>query len=360
MKSSLVARFALFYITLWLSTLAIPGPVEAATSSGEPILFKETGHTLAYNFRDFWEKNGGLRVLGFALTEVFIEQGRPVQYFERARLEWHGEVTQVMAGLLGRWATRDYRQNPAFQPVPDSHQPDQQYFAETQHTLIAGFQRFWRNNGGLAVFGFPLSEEFKEVNPQDGRAYTVQYFERARFEYHPELPEPYRVELGLLGRQYLEAVKPAPAAALAPVSSADKAWEGLRPSRLKIDRLNLDSEIVEGSFSLESWDVPRYTGVHYWPVSGYPGTPGNIVLAGHAGYRDIIFNNLTGAVVGDKITMIMGQTQRIYVVSSVWTVLPDATWVMAPTTDETLTLITCVPINVYDHRLIVRAVPVKN
>ncbi|HEU5424150.1 MAG TPA: murein L,D-transpeptidase, partial [Nitrolancea sp.] len=54
----------------------------------------------------------------------------------------------------------------------------------------------------LAVFGYPISEEFQEQNPADGKMYTVQYFERARFEYHPEFKgTPYEVELGLLGRQ---------------------------------------------------------------------------------------------------------------------------------------------------------------
>jgi LPXTG-site transpeptidase (sortase) family protein len=44
----------------------------------------------------------------------------------------------------------------------------------------------------------------------------------------------------------------------------------------------------------------------------------------------------------------------------VLTVLPDETWVLAPTSRETLTLITCVPIGVYSHRLIVRAAPVAD
>ena len=37
----------------------------------------------------------------------------------------------------------------------------------------------------------------------NGNPYQVQVFERARFEYHPENPAPYRVLLGLLGRESL-------------------------------------------------------------------------------------------------------------------------------------------------------------
>jgi hypothetical protein len=55
------------------------------------------------------------------------------------------------------------------------------------------------------VYGFPISEAFVEVNPADGQSYVVQYFERNRFEYHPELAgTEHEVLLGLLGNQVLQ------------------------------------------------------------------------------------------------------------------------------------------------------------
>jgi hypothetical protein len=39
---------------------------------------------------------------------------------------------------------------------------------------------------GWPQYGYPISEEFYEVSPDDGGTYVVQYFERARFEWHPE------------------------------------------------------------------------------------------------------------------------------------------------------------------------------
>jgi hypothetical protein len=78
------------------------------------------------------------------------------------------------------------------------------YFPETGHRLSLGFRDYWRSRGGLAISGLPISEEFTEVSPDDGRAYTVQYFERARFEYHPEHQgTPHEVLLGRLGHQAL-------------------------------------------------------------------------------------------------------------------------------------------------------------
>src|SRR5690606_3286924 len=70
------------------------------------------------------------------------------------------------------------------------------YFPETGHHLVYGFKAYWEQNGGLPVFGYPLTEEFRE------HGQTVQYTERQRFEYHPELTgTPYEVLLGRLGAE---------------------------------------------------------------------------------------------------------------------------------------------------------------
>jgi LPXTG-site transpeptidase (sortase) family protein len=345
-------------IAVLLATLALPARAAPGTSSGVPRWFAETGHTLAFSFELFWDRHGGLAVFGYPITEVFIEDRRPVQYFERARLEWHGDLGLVQIGHLGRWALQQHTDNPALVPVARPPASDRDYFAETKHTLGGSFRQFWHSRGGLPLFGLPLSEEFREVNPQDSNTYIVQYFERARFEWHPELPPSARVQLGHLGRRYLEATNVAPPSALAPVSGAAQAWDGVRPTRIRIPRIALDAAIVEGGFALRGWDVPRYDAAHYWPVAGFPGTPGNIVIAGHAGYKDTIFNHLPDATRGDEIILSIGQVERRYRVTEIWTVGPDDAWVMAPLPRETLTLITCVPIGIYSHRLIVRAMPV--
>jgi len=83
-------------------------------------------------------------------------------------------------------------------PVPST--ADRYYFPDTQHTLSFGFKYFWDHSGGLPIFGYPLTEEFSETNSDTGKVYTVQYFERERYEYHPEFKgTPYETELGRLG-----------------------------------------------------------------------------------------------------------------------------------------------------------------
>jgi hypothetical protein len=74
-----------------------------------------------------------------------------------------------------------------------------QTFKETGHTVCGRFLLYWQQHGALAQQGFPISPEFSEVSDLDNRAYTVQYFERAVFEYHPENQAPYDVLLSQLG-----------------------------------------------------------------------------------------------------------------------------------------------------------------
>ena len=73
-------------------------------------------------------------------------------------------------------------------PVPPARAqalPMDRYFSETQHNVYNEFLRYWTGHGGLAQQGYPLSERFLEKSDLDGKTYTVQYFERAVFEYHP-------------------------------------------------------------------------------------------------------------------------------------------------------------------------------
>ena len=64
----------------------------------------------------------------------------------------------------------------------------------------------------MAQFGFPLSQPFQEVTRDTdpkvaGKSFLVQYFERQRFEYHPENKgTPFEVLLGRLGAEQKDQV----------------------------------------------------------------------------------------------------------------------------------------------------------
>lgn len=72
-------------------------------------------------------------------------------------------------------------------------------FQETGKTVCGRFLTYWRDHGGLAQQGFPISDEFVEVSDLNGQPYTVQYFQRAVFELHPENAPPHDVLLSQLG-----------------------------------------------------------------------------------------------------------------------------------------------------------------
>lgn len=69
--------------------------------------------------------------------------------------------------------------------APEGEDPHWRYFPETGHYLANGFRRFWEHYGGVELFGYPISEEFDELDPETGQFRTVQYFERARFVWAP-------------------------------------------------------------------------------------------------------------------------------------------------------------------------------
>jgi hypothetical protein len=74
---------------------------------------------------------------------------------------------------------------------------DPRYFSETGHNVKGDFLKFYNSNpNALFLYGYPITEEY--VN-KEGK--TVQYFQRARFEYRADLPEGQRVQLTPLGRE---------------------------------------------------------------------------------------------------------------------------------------------------------------
>ena len=86
---------------------------------------------------------------------------------------------------------------------PTAQLPGADYFPQTGHNLDGRFRDYWEANGGLAQFGYPLTDEVTETL-EDGKQYRVQWFERARFEYHPDSAAPYMVLLGRLGAELQE------------------------------------------------------------------------------------------------------------------------------------------------------------
>ncbi len=86
------------------------------------------------------------------------------------------------------------------QPEPAGGAGGGMTFIETGYNLNneQGFLDFWLKNGGLAIFGFPITG----ARPMAGQPQVIeQWFERARFEAHPGGG----VMLGLVGAEALSS-----------------------------------------------------------------------------------------------------------------------------------------------------------
>jgi len=200
-------------ITLLLGVCLVAfgvSPLVPPAAAGAPPCFAATGACIDGVFAAYWQAHGGLAVNGYPLGPAGLERLEDtraylVQYFERVRLEYHPENAPPYDILLGQFGRQMHPADPAVAPRADAA-----FFPETGHNVRAGFRDYWEANGGLAQFGLPLTEEFAETL-ENGQSYTVQYFERARFEYHPENASPDDVLLGQFGRARFAASFLAPA-----------------------------------------------------------------------------------------------------------------------------------------------------
>ena len=173
---------------------------------GQSIYFEETGHNVRHGFLKYFNARGGVAAFGLPLTEEFVENGRTVQYFERARFEYHPELAgtpyETQLGLLNDALTAPRRPFAGDTPFPTV--PQHRYFPETGHSVHFGFLHFWETQGGLERFGYPISQEVVE----HGR--TVQHFQRARLEWAPDAPPGQQVRIAKVGTEYMRAFGLAP------------------------------------------------------------------------------------------------------------------------------------------------------
>jgi predicted deacylase len=136
----------------------------------------------------YWRALGGEQIFGPPLEAAQTTPTGMVQRFRNGTLELNRNqrdtLSLVQPTLLGttRLAQVGGWQGPAGTcPAADSSCV---LFPETGHTLRQGFRAFWEQHGGLAVFGYPLSEETASRSA-DGSPRAMQYFERVVFSYDP-------------------------------------------------------------------------------------------------------------------------------------------------------------------------------
>lgn len=263
------------HIVLVLILATLVG-VPQASAQTDQRCFAETNQCMSGRIREFWEQNGGLPVFGYPIGPQGAQSIEGVtvqaQNFERNRLELHPENARPYDVLLGRLgADRLTQLGKDWHSYPQGGQQDGcRFFPETNQSVCGTILRTWRASGleidgragkteseNLALFGLPLSPLITETQA-DGVERQIQWFERARFEIHPENQPPYDVLLGLLGNELRDNGGAAPAPQPQPQPPAPPAGQTLTGSGAKVENISVGTNSTvtlshDGSSNFSIW-----------------------------------------------------------------------------------------------------------
>ncbi len=89
----------------------------------------------------------------------------------------------------------------ALLPDGTAAQTDRRCFPETGFCIGGAIRDYWEQQGGLPIFGYPISPQQREY--VEGSLREVQWFERNRLELHPDNAPPYHVLSGRLSVERL-------------------------------------------------------------------------------------------------------------------------------------------------------------
>jgi sortase A len=120
---------------------------------------------------------------------------------------------------------------------------------------------------------------------------------------------------------------------------------------LRIPRIGLEVAVLEGT---DDWTLNRAVG--HIADTAAPGADGNSGIAGH---RDGFFRGLKDVAPGDAVELETIHGTELYRVERTWIVDPENVSVLGPTSQRSVTLVTCYPfyfIGSAPQRFIVRAV----
>ncbi|NPV84459.1 MAG: hypothetical protein HPY45_00435 [Anaerolineae bacterium] len=171
----------------------------AQTKPPDAVYVSQTGHWIRGDFYQFYQNMPEpTLLLGYPITDELVDpvNGRKVQYFERARLDisQDGAGGQVEIAPLGKLL---YVKGSPLASVSQNGLGCR-FFPATGHRVCYAFRQFYEQHHGEEFFGNPLSD--LEMH----QGLVVQYFERARLEWHAERMPGQRVTLSDLGRVYFE------------------------------------------------------------------------------------------------------------------------------------------------------------
>lgn len=197
----------------------------------------------------------------------------------------------------------------------------------------------WLNSAAPAA-----TAESAAVNPEEGLS---------------QLQEGFAAESGNTGETEAATASTSATQATAAPAQTTGAAEPVKPAVkqtvlgiIQIKKIKVNLPIVEG-VKAENLRV----GVGHMPGTAALGSPGNCALAGHRNYSfGKFFNRLDELVVGDEILITTKEGELRYKITKKFVVKPDDVSILKGNKDENIiTLITCTPIRIATHRLIIQA-----
>jgi sortase A len=126
-------------------------------------------------------------------------------------------------------------------------------------------------------------------------------------------------------------------------------------ARLEVPSVRLATTVLEGT---DDGTLSRGSG--HIEDTPFPGQTGNVGIAGH---RDTVFRPLRRIQLGDEMKLTTADRVYHYKISKTLIVTPDDVYVLDPTAQPTLTLVTCYPFDFIGHaprRFIVQAALVSD
>lgn len=189
---------------------------------------------------------------------------------------------------------------------------------------------------GVVVISFKnlslLNREVDQSRAQEATATPITLLPGSSFPPNNEMPAPYQ--------NLVQRLTPIPI----PTPSPEQA------SRIVIPAIDVDAPVVEG----DGWEELKM-GVGHRIGSANPGERGNMVFSGHNDVFGEVFRRLGELEPGDEIIVYAGESPYLYLMREKRIVEPTEISVMEPTTEATMTLITCYPYLIDTHRLVVIA-----
>jgi hypothetical protein len=178
------------------------------------------GQLRSASFRDHFDETGGMARWGLPTSEVFEETaGTLTQYYQRGVVDFHrrddlGGIWLVERRLAWDFVGGGLGGSTDLGVEPQITNPNEGAVLEWGHKISdfditgteVGFRQFFDELGGTQSFGFPKTDAREDTGaagmllaPGSDLGWIRQYFQAAVFEFHPEAPDGFKVQLSLLG-----------------------------------------------------------------------------------------------------------------------------------------------------------------